>query len=278
MQEDPYMFRERLTMPKLVINAGMDEFQMPDDSNFWWKGLPEPKHMIMVPNAEHSLATGILEVVPAVATWISAVLENKGVPEFKWTIDENTGAINVVLDERGIVEEVNGWAANSCGINNNTTDIRRDWRAFHLDAPCTCGVGYDGNCINFKALWQKTTLTEGKDNIGRRTYNFHVDAPATGYVAYFIEVRYKKHKIPNVVGSSLDTLFGSSESRFKKLIEKAKTIKDIAKNFQFPEFPLDIKGSMVFTSQVSTFPKGYPFADCIGDPAAGAQACSNVRR
>jgi PhoPQ-activated pathogenicity-related protein len=68
--EDPYYFKERLTQPKLIVNAAMDEFQQPDDTEYWWSEMPEPKHFLMSPNTEHSEATGIFQVVPAIASWL----------------------------------------------------------------------------------------------------------------------------------------------------------------------------------------------------------------
>ena len=74
---DPFWYKDRLTMPKLVVNAGMDEFQQPDDNYYWWDQMPEPKRLMMIPNAEHSLISGVLEAVPAVGAWGRALLERR---------------------------------------------------------------------------------------------------------------------------------------------------------------------------------------------------------
>ena len=51
-------------MPKLVIDSTGDEFFMPDDNYYWWnQSLPGELHLLMVHNAEHSMVTGLPEVV-----------------------------------------------------------------------------------------------------------------------------------------------------------------------------------------------------------------------
>ena len=50
---DPFSYKDRFTMPKVVISATGDEFFMPDDINLWWDEMPEPKFIRMMPNTDH---------------------------------------------------------------------------------------------------------------------------------------------------------------------------------------------------------------------------------
>ena len=54
---DPFTYRSRLTMPKMVISATGDEFFAPDDSYAWFDELAKygPTYLRLLPNAEHSL-------------------------------------------------------------------------------------------------------------------------------------------------------------------------------------------------------------------------------
>ena len=53
--EEPYEYRERLTLPKFLINASGDQFFVPDSAQFYFKDLPGVKYLRYVPNADHSL-------------------------------------------------------------------------------------------------------------------------------------------------------------------------------------------------------------------------------
>jgi PhoPQ-activated pathogenicity-related protein len=230
---DPYYYRNRLTMPKLVVNAVLDEFQQPDDTHYWWDDMPEPKHFIMTPNAEHSEATGIFEIVPAIASWIQTLLKKETVPEFKWEISETTGDITVTLDHVGIVKEARVWYAYSCGNNADDGKKRRDFRCAMSDNPCKCGIEAQGMCTNLKSLWTPKKL-EGSTVNGKRTYTAHMDAPEDGrWVAYFIDVVYAKDAKDALIPSIL------------------------------PGFiPRDIPGRLQFTSEVSVWPNTFPYPGC----------------
>ena len=246
--------------------------------------MPEPKRFMMVPNAEHSLATGILEAVPGIGAFLQTLLNKDVLPEFTWAISETTGDITVTLNEVGTVFSATMWYASSCGENawdNNTK--RRDYRVAHMDAPCTCGPVSEGMCVNQKALWSKKTLQPTMVQ-GKRTYTAHVDTPTDGtWTAFFIDIKYRHlHADEQQQGQQ-------APQRAINVQEMAKSIKrdprkraqtpldrikqqyavpaaaDVTTERQYGGLPHDFGGFLEFTSEVSVWPNTFPYADCSGE-------------
>jgi PhoPQ-activated pathogenicity-related protein len=52
---DPWAYRDRLIMPKLIINGTNDFYWATDALNLYWNGIPADKWVLYVPNAGHNL-------------------------------------------------------------------------------------------------------------------------------------------------------------------------------------------------------------------------------
>lgn len=153
--EDPYSYRERLTMPKLIVNATGDEFFCPDSSQFYFSQLPGEKHLRYVPNGNHSLRD--TDALESLVAFYQCVLMNKPRPQYSWTMEPD-GSIRV--QSQTPPKQVNLWQAN----NPKTRDFR----------VATIGKAYTS-----------TPLTEqGSVYIGK------IDPPASGWTAYFVEMVY----------------------------------------------------------------------------------------
>lgn len=256
--EDPYFYRHRLTMPKLVINAVMDEFQQPDDTHYWWADMPEPKHFMIIPNAEHSLATGILEAVPAAGAFIKNTIEKEHIPQVHWTIDGNSGEIVATLGKEGKVHSATLWYAYSCGVNAWDNNVyRRDYRVAHMDNPCSCGLAAGGYCANLKSVWNKKTL-EVVEVDGKRTYSAKMDAPDDGrWVAFFIDFKFFNK---NAFTFDIAHMYKEMKPNTEKTGVRFTQNYDFAENFG--GFPHDFGRFYEFTTEVSVWPQVFPYEDC----------------
>ena len=84
---DPYVYRDRLTMPKCVINAAGDEFFTPDSSQFYFDDLPGEKLIAYFPNTGHGLDhSNALETL--VAFYVSVMRELPR-PKVTWQLTDN---------------------------------------------------------------------------------------------------------------------------------------------------------------------------------------------
>lgn len=200
--------------------------------------MPGPKHFLMTPNAEHSEATGIFEIVPAIGTWAEYLLYNARIPTFTWDISSTTGEIVATLDGEGEVHKAAMWYAYSCGTNPDGVQ-RRDFRIMSLDNPCTCGTISDGYCFNLKSMWTEVILEPEVNIDGKRVYRAQMDAPTDGrYVAFFIDIKYEKVEL-----------------------NKGKKVQGL---------PYDKPGQLDFTTEVSVWPNTFPYPECSGEGCHGS--------
>jgi PhoPQ-activated pathogenicity-related protein len=83
---DPAAYRERLTMPKCIINSAGDEFFVPDSSQFYFDDLPGEKYLAYFPNCGHALKGS--NALNTLIAFFSATVQGKQLPHVEWTRPE----------------------------------------------------------------------------------------------------------------------------------------------------------------------------------------------
>ena len=177
---DPYTYRAKYTMPKLVITGTNDPYWPLDAVKHYWDGLPGEKYLLTVPNAGHDLREvdekGVRQGLPrrvgdTVAAFTRACRSRPSAANsiaryfFPWTSIERASQgglqylkVTVLGNATGLVQ----WTARS-----ETRDFRKArWHASPMDK-----------------------LTLGRDFV--LTRSFEIPEPSTGFAATYIEMRYK---------------------------------------------------------------------------------------
>src|SRR5262249_42218681 len=106
--EDPYSYRDRLTMPKFIVNSSGDQYFPPDSSKFYFGDLPGPKYLPYVPNTNHSLANS--DAGESMLAFYHAILKGSALPQFSWKVQDD-GSIRVQTKDKP--REVNLWQATN---------------------------------------------------------------------------------------------------------------------------------------------------------------------
>jgi PhoPQ-activated pathogenicity-related protein len=153
--EDPYEYRQRYTMPKLVVNDTGDQFFVPDSSQFYYDGLPGPKYLRYVPNTDHSMKGS--DAWETVQAFYQSILQNKPLPRYEWAIERN-GSIKVKATDAP--REIKLWQATN-----------PDARDFRLE---TLGP-----------KWTSSPLMLEKGAVVAR-----VPEPKKGWTAFMVELTY----------------------------------------------------------------------------------------
>ena len=135
---DPFVYRETLTLPKMIINGTNDPYWPQDALNSYWDDLPGDKRVCYVPNAGHGLTevdekSGKPELIPmrainTLSAFCAGVIFDKKLPTLTWTWDDKVPTHTVT--PTGTVSAVRAWTADAA-----TRDFRQSrWKAEALKA------------------------------------------------------------------------------------------------------------------------------------------------
>jgi len=153
--EDPFSYRDRLTLPKLILNACGDQFFLPDSSQFYFSELKGPKYLRYVPNADHSLKGS--DAYETLLAWHQLALSHAQLPRFDWKHLKG-GEIEVRPQDQPVSAKL--WTAT----NANTRDFRLE----------TIGP-----------VWKSESI-ESQDGV----FHAKVASPSAGWTAYMVELTY----------------------------------------------------------------------------------------
>jgi len=154
--EDPWSYRERLTLPKYLINSAGDQFFLPDSAQFYRQGLKGETLYRYVPNSDHSLDE--TDALDSLAAFYTSVARGTPRPTATWNIGAN-GEMRVRTSTAPTSAIL--WSAT----NPNARDFRME---------------------TFGKQWTATPLTAA----GPNTWRVPAPTPPKGWAAYFAEFAF----------------------------------------------------------------------------------------
>lgn len=154
---DPYAYRSKLTIPKLIVIGTNDEYWPVDAIKHYIREIPGENSIVYLPNAGHDLGGGEAAIL-AISAFFGQTLKGESYPVNQWDLNYNEREITLsVTVTPEPLESVTLWWADS---------EDRDFR--------------DATFIN-KDL--------GLKNVSKLETN--IDYPASGFRAFFVNLEYR---------------------------------------------------------------------------------------
>jgi PhoPQ-activated pathogenicity-related protein len=153
MMVDPYFYRDRLTMPKLLINGTNDRYWTLNALDLFWDDLKGPKNVVYLPNAGHGLDQHRDYALNGIGAFFRQVVAGRPMPEVTWKFASGGSRLSIEASPKPKAARI--WTARS-----ETRDFR-------------------------DSRWESSPMEPGS------TMTAEVPRPEKGYVAFFADLDYE---------------------------------------------------------------------------------------
>jgi PhoPQ-activated pathogenicity-related protein len=151
---DPYSYRARYNMPKLLLLGTNDPYWTVDSLRHYWDDLPEPKFVFQTPNGGHALG---MEASETLAAFFQMIADREELPKMEWQLaHDDQGLLRLKVDRPAKAFHV--WTAESA-----TRDFRKaEWSYRALDirpSSSQVSVAVDKPISGYRAFMGEVVLT-----------------------------------------------------------------------------------------------------------------------
>jgi PhoPQ-activated pathogenicity-related protein len=128
---DPWAYRDRLALPKLIVNGSNDFYWVTDALNLYWNELRGDKWVLYVPNAGHNLlrqdganSDPFAYLINGLAAFSRHQISGRSMPNLKWKHETLNGSLRLTIEATPAPTAARLWVAQAA-----TQDFRRaKWR------------------------------------------------------------------------------------------------------------------------------------------------------
>lgn len=175
---DPWIYRRKFTMPKLVVLGNNDRYWTTDALNLYWDDLPGDKYISYTPNAGHDLTERTpqgqkltpMRALNNVGAFVRHLLTDTPLPKLQWKHDDAPdGALRLTVTAEPRPREAQIWVAS--GPNRDLREAR--WEPRPVEYPA------EGPLV--------ITLPR----------------PDTGHLAFFADLGYQIEDLPHWLSTQL---------------------------------------------------------------------------
>lgn len=154
---DPYSYRAKLTMPKMIMMGTNDPYWVVDNIKNYYDDIPGTNLIHYVPNAGHNLGDGV-QAFNALSGFFGTTIQGKSYPTIDWKVKKKKKGVEVTV--------ISADTDHLEAILWSTTSATRDFR---------------------KQTWHSKSL----GNAGKKTIKWTQPYPADGYQAFYIDLKHK---------------------------------------------------------------------------------------
>ena len=128
---DPWAYRDRLALPKLIVNGTNDFYWATDALNLYWNELSGNKWVVYVPNAGHDMrrqdkpeSDQLTDLVNSLAAFSRHQITGRSMPNLTWKHETVNGKLRLTIDATPAPRGARLWVAET-----RTQDFRTaKWR------------------------------------------------------------------------------------------------------------------------------------------------------